>query len=829
MTNRRTRFLHAASGLALTAGLATGGAATAMAQTQTESGAGFTIEEIVVTAQKREESVQDVPVAMTVLGADQIEATYSNNLENLQFSVPSLSFRKGNTTRNSALFLRGIGTISFSTSAEPSVSTVVDGVVMARSGMAFQDLYSLERVEVLRGPQGTLFGKNASAGALNIITKRPTDEFFGEVTVSGFEDDEYRVNGTLNVPLADNLRARFDTFFGWFDGFITNLHAGGPLNNLNNSEIVEPGDPINTQADEKINGYQRQGFRGKVEWDATPDFRLTLIGDFADSEDDCCAEVIGEPPTDPFTGPAILDALGDAVPMGNETRTVNQNLVTTTLDTNWGISLQADWDLGHHTVTSITAFRKWKNTEIREGDFLPGTLNLIRGPEIGEDGLFTGNTIRKGGQFELHDLGPQEFETIQQELRISSPSGQTLEYQAGLFFFNVESDRNFTRFDRICTESTLDPIATQTVTDADGNVGQDELVPCLEGASTIQAPSATARFTTEFDNFAVFGQATWNISSRLRFTGGLRLTHDEVSFDFLRRNTTGGLTAPGVRAGSFEASNTTDNTELTGQGAIQFDVTSNIMAYAKYARGYKGPAFNTFFNMSETAVPPIAAETADSFEGGFKSTLFDGRLLFNVTGFYAQYNNFQANNFDVVNEVVVTRLTNAGDVETSGLEIDFTAFPMENLRLSGGLAVTDAQIDSFNLPPGSPPDADDRSGERLAFAPEVSASFAADYTMPLMDLPVDLVWHTDYSFTGSQFSGLGANPVTEIDSHSLWNASLGIADKEDKYRLTFIVKNITDESFSTIQTTGGPGGSIRFQIPREADRFFGLSFRARFQ
>lgn len=824
----RKEFLAAVSLSALAGSLA------AQAPAYAQSGAGENaqmqpvIEEILVTARRREENVQDIPVAISVLDSDQLQSTYSNSLEGVQFSVPSLSFRKGNTTRNSALFLRGIGTISFSTSAEPSVSTVIDGVVLARSGMAFKDLLDIQRLEVLRGPQGTLFGKNASAGVLNITTVKPGQEFAGEVTFTGFEDDEWRLNAAVDIPITERLRTRLTGFFGWFDGYVTNLFAGGKLNNLNDAEVVEAGAPIDTAADEQINGYETQGFRGIVEFDPLDNLRLTLIGDYSDANDDCCAEILGEGPTDPFLAPSILDALGNAVPRGNETRTVNQNLVTTTLDTNWGLSLQGELDIAGHTITSITAYRQWMNTEIREGDFLPGTLNVIRGPEIGEDGLFTGETVRKGGLFELHDLGPQDWDSFQQEIRIASTGRQTVDYQAGLFYFNVQSDRSFTRFDRICLDSELGPVNSRTVTDAAGNTGTDLLLPCLASASEIVAPSATANFSTEFDNIAVFGNATWNITDAFRVTGGIRWTHDEVSFEHMRVNTTGELTAPGVRAGSFQASNETDNSEVTGEAAVQYDITPDLMVYAKYARGYKGPAFNTFFNMSEADVPPIGEETANSYEGGVKSTWFGGRLRLNATGFYAKYDGFQANNFEVLNDVVVTRLTNAGSVETSGLELDFSARPIERLEIYGGLAITDAQIDAFNVPRGAPPSATDRSGDPLPLSPDVKVSLAADYVTPLDGLPIDIYWHTDFSYTDEQFSDLDNTPDLLIDSFALWNANVGIADKDDRYRLTFIVKNITDESFSSLQTGGGPGGSIRFQIPREAERYVGLSFRVRF-
>ena len=175
------------SAVACTVAVVAGLAGTSSVTAQED--AGWQLEEVVVTAQKREEKLSDVPVAVTALTSDQINSAFANNIEGLQSMVPSVSYRKGNTTRNSALTVRGIGTISFSIAAEPSVSTVVDGVVLGRSGQAFGDLYDLERVEVLRGQQGTLFGKNASAGVVNMTTKRPGTEFDGSVEAQLFQDN----------------------------------------------------------------------------------------------------------------------------------------------------------------------------------------------------------------------------------------------------------------------------------------------------------------------------------------------------------------------------------------------------------------------------------------------------------------------------------------------------------------------------------------------------------------------------------------------------------------------------------------------------------------
>lgn len=214
--------------------LATGVAITVPAEPAHAQGV---LEEITVTAQKREENVGDVPVAVSVLGKNQIDSSFSSNLEDLQALVPSVSFRTGNTTRNSALTVRGIGTISFSVAAEPSVSTVVDGVVLGRSGQAFGDLYDLERVEVLRGPQGTLFGKNASAGVVNITTQRPGNELEGYLSGTFYQDNEYQLRARVGGPLTDTLRGSVTVLNSEFDGFITNVFNNETVNGYDKEAV----------------------------------------------------------------------------------------------------------------------------------------------------------------------------------------------------------------------------------------------------------------------------------------------------------------------------------------------------------------------------------------------------------------------------------------------------------------------------------------------------------------------------------------------------------------------------------------------------------------
>jgi iron complex outermembrane recepter protein len=744
----------------------------------TQAGADETVfGDIIVTAQKRAQNLQEVPAAVSVVSSAQLEQATGFNIEGVTNLVPTLTFRKGGTNLNSSLFLRGVGTINFSIAAEPSVSTVVDGVVYARSGEAFGDLVDIERIEVLRGPQGTLFGKNASAGAINIVTKRPGKSFGAQAELTYAEGDEYKARASVDIPFSDSVRSRITAFYSFFDGNIDNLFL-----------------PATNAKPDKINGFNRKGIRGIIEADATDSLKLTFIADYRQSDDDCCAEVIGTASTAAGVAPAINSLLAGIRLRGDETREVRHNLTTRTEEESFGFSLQGDLSLGDFTLTSITAYREFDNREVREGDFLDRTAP------------FVGN-----GFAQLHDDGPQTSSTFTQELRIASPSGQRFEYVAGLFYYEADAVRVFRRDVTVCTASTLGLDAT----------GQR---PCLPGASTFVSAFSTATFGSEFKNFAAFGQGTFNITDRFKLIAGLRYTRDELAV--VHNRIPSPIALPGIRTDTTGFNDETDNDNLSGKAGVQFQVTDDFMTYATYSRGYKGPAFNVFFNQTPQQRNPIEAETADAFEAGFKSTLLGGRVILNAAAFTTQYNNFQANNFDVLNGVIITRLTNAGDISTSGFELDFLARPLDNLTFSGGLAYTDAQIERFRDATGTISDA--RKGERLALAPELKITLGVDYKLETDALPFNVFFNTQGAYTSKQFSDLGENPLLVIDSFTTVNASIGFADKEDRFRLTFFVNNLFDESFASLITPGGPGGTLRFLIPREADQFFGATLRVKF-
>lgn len=425
------------------------------------------VDEIIVTSQKIKENVQDVPIAISVVSSERLEQAGVFSLENISTVVPSVTFRKGTTNANSAIVMRGVGTITFSVAAEPSVSTVVDGVVLSRSGQAFMDLVDIERLEVLRGPQGTLFGRNASAGLVNIISKGGSDELEGEVRADWFEGNEVRMRAALSGPLAEGLTARVTGFYGSFDGNITNVNNGG---------------------NQRINGYEHYGARGILDYSSgTTDLRL--IADYFEADDDCCADVTG------VSRGAVLDAelnLPGGVALGEDQRFVNHNLVTRARDRQWSITGSGDFGLGDtHTLSVILGYRNWFNQELREGDFLPRALV---------------------GAGELHDDGVVRTEQISLEARIASDQTKRFFYQAGVFAWQSENSQIFTRRNITCATSTL-PVDPRT-----------GAVPCnVNDTVNTTFPTATSFSDVTSKNFAVFSQATYRLTDQFSLTGGAAL------------------------------------------------------------------------------------------------------------------------------------------------------------------------------------------------------------------------------------------------------------------------------------------------------------------
>ena len=789
--------VRAGAALSLAGGIVLGGAASGQdsfkAAPVSSAPPVASVGEVVVTAQKRSENVQTVPVAVSVVSARTLQTNAIFSPEGLEQLVPSLTFKKGTTNLNSTLAIRGIGTQSFASGAEPSVSTVVDGVVYGRSGQAFQEFTDIDHIEVLRGPQGTLFGKNANAGLVNIVTAEPTRTLHGDADLGYFEGGEYRADANLTGPITDTLGFALSGVYGDYRGNIFNRYN-----------------------DTWTNGYNHLGARGKLVWRPTSALKVTLEGDYTHEADNCCADVLGNfIPSSQFTN-VFLPALAPVRPgIGN--KEVNNDFIPRTNDGNGGVSGTLDYSFDGFNLTSISAWRNWRNKQKRDGDFI-GSFG---------DFVATAGPGRTAASMDLSedDIGALDYNQFSEEVRLASPTHQRVEYVVGGFLWYTDEKDVFTRYDDECTASTL-------------AVNAMGFQPCATGESTFLAIDGPAQWKTKFYNQALFGQATLNITDRLRAIGGLRYTFDRVTYALSRGyNVTPptGFAVPGI-SGPFASSGSTDDSGPSAKAGLQYDITSRINGYATYSRGYKGPAFNVFYNQTAANTAPIAPETSDSYEVGLKSQFLDRTLTVNLAGFLEHFDNFQANNFVIINGTTTTSLTNAGFVRSEGVELEATWRPIRDFDLSGGYTYDDARIIAYKC--GGLTGANlntclAHDGKSLPFAPRHKLDVTAEDRLPFSDaLPFDARLASTYSYESLVNFDIDQTPLARQPAYSLWDATLTFSTKDDRYRLSLLGKNLLNTYYTTFITPGGNGvaaGSYtRFQVPRDAQRYVGAVLRASF-
>ena len=697
------------------------------------------LQAVTVTATRRAESLQKVPVAVSVVDGEQLERDNRNGVASIVQQVPSLNFRTGASNKDTSLFIRGVGTISTSPGVEPTVATVIDGVVYGRPGQATLDLLDLERIEVLRGPQGTLFGKNASAGVLNIVTKAPTEETHGYIDQSYYSGNESRTRfGIGGSLIPDTLKGSLTTLFGSYDGNVDNRANG-----------------------HEVNGYNRKGVRGKLEFTPNDDLTLTLAADYMQSHDDAPNGVVSKALTPAFAGAlAPVSASGHSRDIASDYRSHVE-------DINKGLSAQLDWNLGDYTLTSITAWRGWNNTQWQDGDRLATITSAFPGTE---------------------DKGDLSYDQYSQEVRLASPKGEFVEYVGGLFYMHGKDDETYRR-------TLVTPTGSQR---------------------------GVADYTTTSDSYSAFGETTLNFTSRLRGIAGLRWTHDDLEYDH-RRVSTSATTVSGIQPGT-RSSGSVDEDGWSGRLGVQYDLSEDVMAYVTYSRGYKGPAYNVFFNMQPRDTDALKPETSNTWEAGIKASAWDNRLTSNVAVFHSEYDNYQANFFDTVANQVVTRLINAGSVSTEGVELDYALQATQNLKLSGALAYTRARIDQFSCPAGAAASCN-VDGKTLPYSPDWKSYVRADYSIPLAN-GLDVELGTDYSWQSEVQYDISQNPDTKQGAYGIWNASIALADYTNGWRVALLGKNLADKSYSPMLASGS--GYIYRAVPRDDERYFGVQLRKDF-
>ena len=738
--------------------------------------------DVIVTARYRNESVREVPIAITAITGSSLDDRQLTNLQTIATAVPSVEFRAGASNKDRTVFIRGVGTITTSPGVEPSVSTVLDGVVLSRPGQSTLDLGEVERIEVLRGPQGTLFGKNASAGVINIVTRNPTDEFqaFGEASAT--TDDEYRFKA----------------------GAVGRDRAGQGA-----GADRRPVHALERQCPQ--HGDRRQGQRVRALWrprqavvrsDARPALhghrRLSAFArhgadrhlrvDDADRLSQRCHHQQRD------AGGA---ARGVGVTASRDNRNAAANFDTDVRDENFGGSVTGELRLGDYNVTSITAYRKWLNHQHQDFDTI---ATLAVGFPQGED------------------LGDVNSRQISQELRLTSPKGGFIDYVVGGYYLRGLTDERYMR-----TITTLAAVGATPITS-----------------------SGVANYGIRSNNYSVFGEANINFTRAFRAIAGYRSIWDDVNFYHVRTSTfdptnqgaiNPALDRPGIR--SYH--NATGSVSRRGDAyrlGLQLDLGRNNQTYFTYSRGYKGPGYNVYFNMRSLnqtnslagpVVPldevPLSPETSNSYEAGIKGSTADRSFSYALAAYTTDFQGYQANFADTVGGLQVTRLINAGSVRSRGAELDVTLRPTRGFSVDLSGAYTDAIVRHFNCPVGAAASCN-IDGQPLPFAPKVKLYESAQYRFALTDaLKMELQTNVTYR-SRTQYS-LSETPSTIEPAYAIWDASVAFLTSDSGLQLRGFVKNITNTHYSSFLGNGSAAGTVRF-VPRDDVRYGGVQLRKDF-
>ncbi|MEY4237459.1 MAG: hypothetical protein RL339_60 [Pseudomonadota bacterium] len=748
-------------------------AAPALAQAADDEAASG--DEIIVTARHRDERAQDIPVALSVLGGDLLTKTNTTSVADLAKLAPSLSFQ-GYNPRNTNLNIRGLGNniAVASDGLDPGVGFYIDGVYYNRPGTAAFDLIDIERIEVLRGPQGTLYGKNTTAGAISVTTAKP--KFVPEVNaeLSAGNLGFLQAKAAVNVPLVDDLLAmRLSGSVTSREGVLTNQFTGKKLNNRNSYLL-----------------------RGQLLFTPGSNVSVRLIGDYAKQKQDCCAQVLAGivAPANGKNFRTIVGLFGYTPVIDPFARVAVNDRAPLIENESGGASAQIDIDLPGATLTSISAWRFWNWTPQGDLDFTPLSA------------------------FAAADNADRQ-DQYSQELRIASSGSSKIDYVAGLFFYDETIDQHLT--------VRYGPAATQLV------INQALPALILNGVSKIDTNRYHTTSLAAYGQATLHLSDALSLTAGLRYShdnkrgnysavaaGGIPLAGPLAAFAPLR--------AAFATSGAFDVQS--KGGKLSGLANLSYRINSDVMVYASYSRGNRSGGLN-LTQLATGISPVVAPESIDAYELGLKSSLLDNRLIFNVAAFLQDDRNYQATVADPT-RLAVVYLSNVPKVRSKGFEVDMRGAVSDNFSVYGALAYTDAKLVLF--PAAACPlelsnqNTCDLSGYPIPGIPKWSASFGGEFTQPVtvFAAPSEAYLGFDYSYRSSVNNG-GVSAATELDPLHLVNARLGVRALNRRMDLSVWVKNLFDKQyFSDIAPGVGNTGLLTAQLGDE--RTFGVTARFHF-
>lgn len=742
--------------------------------------------DIVVTARRRDERAQDVPIALTVVNEELLDRTGAYNVGQVTQLAPSVQLLTSNP-RNTAITIRGLGA-SYGLAndgLEQGVGIYVDQVYYGRPATATLDFVDLDRIEILRGPQGTLFGKNTTAGALNITTRDPSFTPEGQAELSFGDYGFLQAKASVSGPIVDDkVAGRFSVVSTRRDGVLDNVTTGT-----------------------KQNSQDSISLRGQLLFQPTDQLRVRLFADYADLTPECCTQVYVtagqtlKPAAQQFA--ALATGRGYAPASTNPyDRLADVDSDIQADQIHRGVSAIVDYDFGWATLTSVSAWRAWDWGPKNDRDYT--ALDIVR-----------------------QSANPSWQDQWSQELRLSSNGNNRIDWTAGLYAFHQA-------------------VETHGVTEYGADATYWLLSPSLPNA-LLDGYTVYNDSRIETDSYAVFGQLTWDITDRLHLTPGLRYTYEDKAGAYTA-TTTGGLATAdatlisrrlGVARPQAYAADLSDD-DLSGQLSLSYDVRTDVLAYGSAARGYKSAGINMAGipnlpnGQPSLANAVVKPEVVTTYELGLKTQGFDRRATANLAAYRTDVEDYQANVVDSGPGALRGYLANAEKVVIQGIELDAVARPNQNLDLYANVAWTDAKYDSFANGPcpleriGTSTVACDLSGKDLPGVSPWAASAGGEVhgNGGFLGLPGQFYGGADASFRSTYNSDASVSRYTEIEGYTILNLRAGFR-ADNGWEASLWVKNALDEDY--LQFVSVQSGNSGLVIGNPGDpRTVGITLRARY-
>jgi iron complex outermembrane recepter protein len=727
------------------------------------SGPSGELNEIVVTARKRQENSQEVPISIITVSGEQLDRSHIYLLSELAQSIPNMQLQFINP-RQTGFSIRGLGNNPANEGLDTSVGLYLDGVYISRPGMLTSDLYDIEQVTVLRGPQGTLFGRNTTAGALSISVRKPERAFNSHVEVSAGNLGLTQVMGSITGPMGRTVSGRVAAFYTGRDGTIENIGTGTDLNNQN-----------------------QLGTRAQLYFQPSETFDLRLTADFAHQQENSGAQELIDPglvlangsarPNNIFLRSARFDYAPTFDPFARQVNFDQRQAIETT---NVGASMEFNWNFAGHTLTSISAWRRWEYLPSNDSDYLPLDIQHTAGINIWN----------------------QQWS---QEIRIASPSHRRVDFVAGIFLYGQQ------------LETATIPGATYGV-DAATFFSQPSLIL---PAYALAGLTSYTHADVDTNSQAIFGQIVWHVQDKWEVTAGARSNWDAKS-GVVSRTRSGGAVLNSVDPyfaadtaarnqlvpGDANANNGSSGNTLSGSFSLSYKPFDTLLLYSSLARGVKAAGVNTSI-LRAGVDPVIRPEVANDIELGFKSSLLNHRLEIDGDVFYANVDNYQTTVRDQL--TMTSYIANAESVNTRGAELEVRWLVLAGLQLDMAVAYDKATYKSFhNAPCGTEwsgiAASCDLTGRPVSGAPLWSGAFQVESIQRLTSN-----WQIgsgiEYTFRTSSYFTSDDSAYSLIHGYGLVNVHMSVGPPSSHWQVSLWARNVLDKDYITALTPGGVFGA----------------------